>query len=80
MSESNVQAICAVCQRPILREERVVSILRNVEQFDNEMAIVTSDSVVLASLCVSCGERFPAHTVQLICAAQPPVLSADGRS
>jgi hypothetical protein len=67
MTEKTQHAECAVCKAPIHWGEKVVSIQRNLEHLNmNDDVIDVLDSVLLASLCVSCGERFPEGAIRLV--------------
>ena len=67
MTDRKFHAICEVCSKETYWGETVVSILRNVEQLDAQEDIVrTSDSALLATLCASCGSRFPELKIKVV--------------
>jgi hypothetical protein len=56
---------CAVCGRRIGWEDKFVTVFRNLEQHDGERFINVLDSEMLVTICVSCGERFPAKAIRV---------------
>ena len=56
-------APCAT--QPFFGGETVISILRNVERLGSDNLIHTADSVVLASLCATCGRQLPEAAIRV---------------
>jgi hypothetical protein len=70
-SNLTLHAECSICHAPIRWGETVISILRNVERLDTaDKMIHTEDSVVLASLCSTCGRQLPAEAIRVTFVAQ----------
>ena len=56
-----------MCAATIHEDEIYVVILRNVEcRESSDKMIRTDDSVVLATLCASCGSRYPQGNIKVL--------------
>ena len=67
MDDPTVRAVCAICRKPVRDGERVVSISRNFEQIAPDgSAVDVLDSVLLASLCESCGFKYPERRIRVV--------------
>jgi len=56
---------CAICGGPIGWDDKFVTIFRNLEYHDSEGLTNVVHSEVLVTICVSCGERFPAKAIRV---------------
>jgi hypothetical protein len=56
---------CAICDCPIGWDERFVTIFRNLEYHGSDGLTNVVDSEVLVTICVSCGQRFPAKAIRV---------------
>jgi hypothetical protein len=62
-----LNAYCAICNQPIKDGEDVVSIQRNFEHIEHDGSVHTvKDSVLLASLCSSCGPKYPEQKIRVV--------------
>lgn len=67
IDDPTVHAVCAICRKPVRDGERVVSIARNLEQIEPDGAAHNVlDSVVLASLCESCGSQYSEQRIRVV--------------
>src|SRR5262249_48026310 len=67
LDDPTVRAVCAICRKPVRDGERVVSISRNLEQIEPDGAAHNVlDSVLLASLCESCGFKYSEKRIRVI--------------
>jgi hypothetical protein len=69
--QPGLYATCAVCRKPILPGQVCVSICRNVEHIEPNHTVSVSDSVVLSTLCATCGDRFPEGAIRIGCGDLP---------
>jgi hypothetical protein len=62
-----VRAVCAICRKLVRNGEKVVSIARNLEQIEPDgSAHNVLDSVLLASLCESCGSKYSEQRIRVV--------------
>jgi hypothetical protein len=66
VSNPHVHAYCAICNQPILDDQDVVSIQRNLEHIEPSGFMTVKDSVLLASLCASCGPNYPEERIRVV--------------